>query len=132
MGMNDREPIPASGGFASAESLGEIVSDAVRYWEPRRLAYNIVLVGVVATWLGATWPHFRGAFHIGALLPLSVLAGLANLCYCAAYLADLPMQYSPLRKTWRHCRWCLWLLGSLLAIAIANYWIADEIYPYVR
>jgi len=131
--MNRADLTPtADDGMGSPDSPGEIVSDAVRYWEPRRLAYNTVLVGVVLTWLGATWPHFQPALHLGALLPLTVLAGLANLCYCAAYLADLPMQYSAFRLAWRRWRWSLWLAGALLAIAITNYWIADEIYPFIR
>ena len=131
--MNETDSMQTTrGGMGSRGSLGEIVSDAVRYWEPRRLMYNTVLVGVVLTWLGATWPHFQPALHLGALLPLTVLAGLANFCYCAAYLADLPIQYSPFRMAWRRWRWSLWVAGALLAIAISNYWIADEIYPYVR
>jgi hypothetical protein len=28
--------------------FGEIASDALRYWEPRRALYNLVLAGVVA------------------------------------------------------------------------------------
>jgi hypothetical protein len=41
-----------------------------------------------------TWPHFRGAFTWPSLLVLFVLAVLANVCYCAAYLVDIPLQYS--------------------------------------
>jgi hypothetical protein len=26
-------------------------------------------------------------------------------------------------------RWGLWILGTLFAFVLANYWIADEIYP---
>ena len=32
------------------------------------------------------------------------------------------------RSRWR---WALWLGGALFAVLLANYWIADEIYPYV-
>ena len=32
---------------------------------------------------------------------------------------------------WRRWRWLLWLAGVMLAAALAYYWIADEIYPYV-
>jgi len=42
------------------------------------------------------------------------------------------MQSSSFRAAWRHWRWRLWLAGTLFAMALANYWIADEIYPYVR
>jgi hypothetical protein len=109
-----------------------LLADAFRFWEPRRLAYNFVLTAVVAIWLVATWPHFRPALTLASLLLLAVLALLANLCYCAAYLVDIPMQRSSLSAVWKRRRWGLWLMGTLLAIVLANYWIVDEIYPFVR
>jgi hypothetical protein len=123
------DPAPRDAGGSAP--FGLIVSDALRYWEPRRVAYNLVLAGIVLGWVGFTWPHFRPAFSRQSLLPLSVLAVLANVCYCAAYLADIPLQYSIYRSAWRRWRWALWLLGTLLASAMAFYWIADEIYPAV-
>ena len=82
-----------------SQSLGKLPSDpfrglltdAIRFWEPRRLVYNFVLAAVVVVWLVATWPHFRVAFTMPSLLLLAVLALLANFCYCAAYLVDIPM-----------------------------------------
>ncbi|MBZ5693892.1 MAG: hypothetical protein LAN36_00885 [Acidobacteriia bacterium] len=112
--------------------LRDVLRDAIRYWEPRRVVYNLVLVVVVMVWLLFTWPHFRSALALGSLLFLSVFAMLANVCYCAAYLADVPMQYSLFQAVWRRRRWGLWVTGTLFAILLANYWIADEIYPYVR
>ncbi|HEY6126897.1 MAG TPA: hypothetical protein VIW23_01830 [Candidatus Acidoferrum sp.] len=67
-----------------------------------------------------------------ALFLLMVLALMANACYCAAYLVDLPMQSSPLSATWKRRRWMLWVAGTLFAILLANYWIVDEIYPFVH
>ncbi len=110
-------------------SLREILSDAIRYWEPRRIAYNVALALVVAGWVVVTWPHFRGAWGFEDLLALLVLAVLANVCYCAAYLADIPMQYSVFKVAWRRRRWALWLVGTLFAMALAYFWIADEISP---
>ena len=107
------------------------LDDALRYWEPRRIAYNLLLTAVVLGWLIVTWPHFRAAFTLQALLLLIVLAVLANVCYCAAYLVDIPLQYSSFRTLWRRWRWALWVTGTLFAAILANYWIADEIYPYV-
>ena len=60
--------------------------------------------------------------------PQSSLAVIQDI---AAYIADIPMQTSALRPSWRRWRWGLWLAGTLFAILIENYWIADEIYPYV-
>lgn len=109
--------------------LREALTDALRYWEPRRIGYNAVLGLVVVGWVVFTWPHFRGAFTLSVLLALFVLAVLANVCYCAAYVVDLPMQYSDYRDLWRRRRWMLWTLGVLFAATIACYWVADEIYP---
>ena len=106
--------------------------DAVRFWEWRRVAYNALLAVVVILWVALSWPHFRPAMTLQSLLFLLFAALMANLCYCAAYLVDIPMQSSSLGGAWRRWRWTLWLLGTLFAILIANYWIADEIYSYVR
>ena len=111
--------------------LREIVADALRYWEPRRLGYNALLAAIVTGWVVFTWPHFRGAFTPGALGALLVLALLANVCYSAAYLVDVALQCTPLRAAWRPRRRVLWLLGAILAAALTWYWMADEIYPGV-
>lgn len=110
----------------------DLLGDSLRYWELRRLLYNFVLLAVVAAWVAATWPHFRPMIEVHTLLLLAILALLANVCYCAAYIVDLPMLFSLVGERWRRRRWILWLVGMLLAILLANYWIADEIYPFVR
>lgn len=131
-------PNPAQSNSPSEQSRGPLrtsLAEAVRYWEPRRLSYNLALVAVCLAWVLATWPHFRPALTLSELpsfLPLAVLALLANACYCAAYLVDVPLQLSPARSFWRRGRWALWSLGTLVAIVLANYWIGDEIYPFVR
>jgi hypothetical protein len=103
--------------------------DAIHFWEIRRIFYNLALAAAVLVWLTATWPHFRHAFVLVYLPPLAFLALLANACYCGAYLVDIPMQTSTLSIVWKRCRWILWLAGTLFALLLANYWIADEIYP---
>jgi hypothetical protein len=119
------QPLP---GF---EPFREIISNAIRYWELRRLFYNLILAGVVIAWVVVTWPHFRAGLTFESFVILLVLAALANVCYCTAYLVDIPMQLSTFQAVWRRWRWALWLLGTLFAVVLANYWIADEIYPYV-
>jgi hypothetical protein len=105
---------------------------AIRYWEPRRFVYNLVLTAVATGWVVTTWPHFRDALTWPSFGKLLVLAGLANACYCAAYLVDIPMQLSGVSAMWRRWRFGLWLAGMLFAVLIANYWIADEIYPFAQ
>ena len=105
------------------------LANAIRYWEPRRVVYNIALTAITSVWLVVTWPHFRAALTLPSLLALAVLALVANVCYCAAYLVDIPMQFSSYSAVWRRRRWVLWLIGTLFALVVASYWIADEIYP---
>jgi hypothetical protein len=111
--------------------MGQRLRDAARYWEPRRILYNLVLMAVVAAWVGLTWPHFRPALNFSASLKMSVLALLANVCYCAAYLVDVPMGHSTVAQQWQRWRPFLWFAGTLFATLLANYWIGDEIYPFV-
>ncbi len=120
--------------FGPSGSSGwrENLAEAMRFWEPWRVVYNVVLAAVAAVWLVATWPHFRPALTLPSLVILSVLALLANVCYCGAYLVDIPMQRWVLGAGWVNRRWGLWLLGTILAIVMENYWIADEIYPFVN
>jgi hypothetical protein len=119
-----------SGPSPSFSSLREIVTNAIRYWEVRRIAYNLVLTAVLIAWLTFTWPHFREAMTLPSLGLLVVLAVLANLCYTAAYVADIPMQISAFQPKWHRWRWLLWLAGTLFAILLENYWIVDEVYPF--
>jgi hypothetical protein len=114
------------------ETFGGRLRDAARYWEPRRIAYNLVLAAVVVAWLILTWPHFRPALTLQSLLLLLVLAAMANICYSAAYVADMLLQFSPLRRLWQRRRWGLWLAGTLFGVLLACYWIEDEIYPFVK
>lgn len=106
--------------------------DAARFWEPRRLLYNLLLFGVVVTWVVRSWPHFRPAMTWESLGIMTVLALLANVCYCAAYLAEILIQNAAASTTWNRQRWAIWVVGTLFAIVFENYWIADEIYPFVK
>jgi hypothetical protein len=103
--------------------------ETARFWESRRLWYNVVLSIVVLLWVVFTWPHFRPALTLEALGKMLVLALLANICYCAAYLVDWVVQTTSSDQSRRRLRWAIWILGVLLALLIENYWIADEIYP---
>jgi uncharacterized membrane protein YkvI len=109
--------------------LQEVLTDAIRYWEPRRIVFNLALAAIVAGWVVATWPHFRAGLAFEPLLTLVVLGVLANLCYSTAYVADLPMQLSAFRAAWRRRRWMLWVAGTVFANMLSYYWMGDEIYP---
>jgi hypothetical protein len=125
-------PHPAQGPGHPQLPWRETLASAARYWEPRRALYNLVLTAIVAVWIVASWPHFRPALAWSSLAPMGVLALLANVCYTAVYVVDLPLQLSPFRASWLSYRFALWLAGTLFAILLENYWIADEIYDFVR
>jgi len=105
------------------------VSNALRYWETRRVFYNAVLMAVAAGWVILTWPHFRSVQLMGippgdthpALMILIILAFLANVCYSTAYLVDIPLQLTFAR--WRKYRWALLLAGTLFATLVENEFI---------
>lgn len=128
--MNPFSP-PQFPGSPPGSSLSQL-RRSVAYWEPLRLFYNLVLSVVAITWVLATWPHFRPMPIPSSLVLLAVLAFLANVCYSAAYLLELPLLHTPLKTLWIRWRWSVWLLGTLLAVLFENYWISDEIYPFVR
>ena len=83
-------------------------------------------------WVVKTWPHFRPAMNLAGLGGATVLALLANLCYCAAYLAEILFHNATNSSAWNRQRWAIWVVGTLLAILFENYWIADEIYPFIQ
>lgn len=107
--------------LSQPSELHAIFDDALRYWEIRRIPYNLVLAVVVILWIAAIrllHPHLTLAWPL--LLPLFVLAALANVLYSAAYCVDVFVQRSSFRDLWRRRRWVLWVAGTLLAVALAN------------
>lgn len=123
---------PANSGTVPSSPWHDGLLEAVRFWEPRRLFYNLLLLAVTVTWILATWPHFRPAMTLTAALQVSVLGLIANVCYSAAYLVEFPLQAASSGKVRQILRWAVWLVGAVLAFILTNYWIVDEIYPDVH
>ena len=98
--------------------MKEIITDSLRYWEPRRILFNALLaVVVVGSFLGHHAPSIsRLAWQ--SMLGLLLAAILANVLYCAAYIADLFLQLSEYRPVWRRYRWVLLLLGTAFAAGL--------------
>jgi hypothetical protein len=128
--METAEPTPSQP-FTNSPTgpFRPLLADAIHFWELRRVFYNLALAAAALFLLVVTWPHFRPAFTLSDLFKLIILALLANVCYSAAYLVDIPMQISTLGTAWKRRRWILWLVGTLFALLLENYWITDEIYP---
>ena len=102
--------------------LREAVTDAIRYWERRRIAYNAVLTAVVLIYFGLGYPASRAEISIEGLLGVFLLAVVANVAYCAAYIVDIFVQMSGYRQQWRRYRPVLFAIGALFAGIITHYW----------
>ena len=103
--------------------------DAVRWWEWRRVTYNALLSALFVALTIRTWPRLQPELGPDKILPLLVLALLANLCYSFAYLLDPLLSASPDRRIRHRVRLAVWVAGMLLAMLIETYWFLDEILP---
>jgi len=117
-GNNPRHTVP---------TLRELISDAIRYWEPRRIAYNLILATIFCICVATYWPRFVQVFSLDRVPALFILAVLANVMYCSAYALDLFVQMSGFRHYRRPIRHIVWLVGMLFASALTFYWSVDEI-----
>jgi hypothetical protein len=97
-------------------------ANAIRYWEPRRIFYNLLLAIVVAVHFVLGLPFSRTALQFNTLLLLFVPAVLANVAYCAAYVPDVFAQMSSLRDSWLRYRWALFVVGLAFAAVLTHFW----------
>lgn len=102
-------------------TLREAASDAVRFWEPRRILYNLLLAVVVIAYFLRGLPSSRSALSLDFFQSLFLLAVLANVAYCAAYLPDVFVQFTDLRPAWLKYRWILFLIGASFAAIITRF-----------
>ena len=96
-------------------SFKECATNAIRYWEPRRLVYNLSLAVIVLTYFGLNYPGSKAAMSVDEVLGIFVLAVLANVAYCAVYVVDIFAQVSGYQALWRKYRWMLFVVGVLFA-----------------
>ena len=120
----DPERSGSASGGASWGRFGELASDALRYWEPRRAIYNVILLLVVAVEVFVRWPAAKSALSSDTILVCFFLAVLANVAYCAAYAVDLFVQFSGLRSNWKRMRWVVLLVGTAFAATITHFFAA--------
>ena len=101
--------------------IREILTDAIRYWERLRIAYNVVLAAIVVAVFLLQWPGSGAALSVDLVLTMFILAVLANVAYCAAYIVDLAAQYSDFSETWKRYRWLLFVVGVVFAGIITRF-----------
>jgi hypothetical protein len=114
------EPAATPPSARASASMREMVTDAIGYWEPRRLVFNAVLAIIVVGYFVAGLPDARSTLSVDGILFLFALAVLANVCYCGAYIADIFAQFSGFRDVWLRWRWLLLVLGIAFAAVITR------------
>lgn len=97
--------------------MKDIISESIRYWEPRRFVFNAALAMVV---VGTMLDHHSplSALTWQSVGGLMFMAAVANVLYCAAYVADLFVQLSDYQPAWKRHRWVLLAVGTILAADI--------------
>jgi hypothetical protein len=100
--------------------LRENATDAIRYWE-RRPAYNVVLALIVLVYFVLALPSSKTLLSVDLVLTLFVLAVVANVAYCAAYVPDVFAQMSGFQEQWRKYRWTMFAIGVAFASVLARF-----------
>ena len=117
--MSAESPTPTVAGFMGRAS--GYVADGLRYWEPRRLFYNGVLLAVVIAHIVAKWPAVQKLLTFDLFLGFFLLAVLANICYCVVYAIDLFVRFSGLQAAWEKGRIIVLVVGTAFAAVIAHF-----------
>ena len=107
----------------------ESVSDAIHFWEPRRIVYNAILIVIVLFYFFRAYPASKMILTLDSILGLFLLVVLANIAYCAVYLADVFAQWSSYRELWRKYRWVLFAVGMLFAGILTRFFAIGIFWP---
>lgn len=94
-----------------------------------RLLYNAVLAAIVVVYFGIYYPASRAVLSTDFGLYLFLLAVLANVAYCAAYVVDIFAQASGYREQWRRYRWVVFTIGLLFASVITRFFALRMFQP---
>ena len=97
--------------------IKEIISNAIRYWEIRRVIYNAILVLIVI--ISGIRKGGIPKIGIDVIYTFFVLAIAANAFYCSAYVIDFFVQLSDFQEKWKKYRWILFCIGTALASTFA-------------
>lgn len=108
------------------------MTDAIAYWEPRRIIYNALLAIIVLAYFAIYYPASKAALTVDYALLVFVMAVLANVAYCAAYVPDIFAQASGYQALWRRCRWMVFAVGLLFAAVITRFFALALFHPPTR
>jgi hypothetical protein len=101
-------------------TVREIVLGALGWWEPRRILYNLTLTVVVVAHFISGYPHSREVLTVNTGVLIFILAVLANVAYCAAYLTDIFVQMTNQHSILIRARWAIFAVGTAFAAALTH------------
>jgi hypothetical protein len=110
-------------------NVREYVTDAIKFWERWRLIYNLALAAVVIIHFAAGYPASKAILSLDFGLGLFLLAVVANIAYCAAYIADIFAQASGFRELWQRYRWLLFVIGTTFAAILTHFVATGMFHP---
>jgi hypothetical protein len=91
-------------------TIRDSFTNAIRFWEPRRVIYNLALTVVVGVYFVTAYPASKEVLSVDFALGVFLLAVVANVAYCAAYLVDIFVQISGFREVWQRGTWVLFVI----------------------
>jgi hypothetical protein len=104
----------------SGASIRECFTNAVGYWEPRRLVFNLLAAACAIAAHGMKgWWTFKLFRWIYAFWAFGLCFAM-NCLYSTAYVPDMIMQLSDYRAVWIKWRFLLYGAGILLAMPYAT------------
>ena len=104
--------------------MRDVINDLIRYWEKRRIVYNLVLILIVLAVFLSRMPESLDRLGFTLVLQLFMLAVTANVLYCTAYVVDVFVQLSDFSERWKKVRWVLFVIG--LFYAAINAWFISK------
>jgi hypothetical protein len=110
-------------------TVRDYFTDAIKFWEPRRVIYNLAPAAVVIIYFVTGYPSSKSVLSADFVLGLFLLAVAANIAYCAAYLVDVFVQASGFREVWQRSRWILFVIGTTFAAVITRFVAIGMFHP---
>src|SRR5215469_12446427 len=101
--------------------LRDYATDAIQFWKPRRIIYNLARAAIVILHFAIAYPASKAELSMDFCLGLFLLAVLASVAYCAANIGDIFAQASGFRDVWRRYRIALFVTGTLFAAIITRF-----------
>lgn len=109
---------PTPDQYVEAPTLRENLRDAIRWWEPMRLYYNVALAAIVVFVFWRNAPDSLDRIDALRCARAVILAGLANIAYCAVYPIELALVWCGLGGSRRGWRIALFGCGVSFAAAV--------------